>query len=63
MNNDELSKIENLSIDMNTDLCILKNAMVNPDDNNLEIDDLICFVGRIYELSNEMRDVFVNSLD
>lgn len=63
MNNDELSKIEVLSIDINTDLCILISAMKNSDNNILEIDDLIVFVDRIYSASNEMRDVFINSLD
>lgn len=62
MNQDEINKVEVLSVDINTDLCILKNAMMNSDDNNLEIDDLICFVVRIYKLSNEMRNVFINSL-
>ncbi len=62
MNQEELSKIEVLSIDINTDLCILKNAMTNPDDNDLAIDDLIDFVERIHKASNEMRSVFVNSL-
>lgn len=61
MNQEELSKIEILSIDINTDLCILKNAMANPD-NDLVIDDLIGFIERIYNASNEMRNVFVNSL-
>lgn len=63
MNNDELSKIELLSVDINTDLCILTNAMRNSDNNNLEIDDLILFVDRIYNSSNEMRNIFVNSLN
>lgn len=61
MNNDELSKIEVLSIDINTDLCILINAMKNTDDNNLEIDDLILFVDRIYSTSNKIIKVFINS--
>lgn len=63
MNQEEISKVEILSIDINTDLCILINAMKNSDDNNLEIDDLILFVDRIYKASNEMRNIFVNSLD
>lgn len=62
MNQEELSQIEILSIDIHTYLCILKNAMANPDDNDLVIDDLIDFVGKIYKMSAEMRDVFVNSL-
>lgn len=62
MNNEELSKLEILSIDINTDLCILKNAMKNDDDNDLQTDDLVDFVEKIYNLSNEMRAVFINSL-
>lgn len=63
MNSDELSKIELLSIDINTDLCILTNAMKNSDNPDLQVLDLIDFVERIYKASNEMRTVFVNSLD
>jgi hypothetical protein len=62
MNEEELSQIEVLSIDINTDLCILKNAMTNPDDNTLVMDDLVDFVAKIYKTSDEMRNVFVNSL-
>lgn len=63
MNKEEFAKVEILSIDLNTDLCILKNAMKNGDDNDLQMDDLVDFMEKIYKLSKEMRDVFVNSLD
>ena len=62
MNQEDLSQIEILSIDINTDLNILKNAMSNPDDNTLVMDDLVDFVERIYKMSDEMRKVFVNSI-
>lgn len=63
MNIKELSKVELLSIDINTDLCILKNAIINPADNDLHISDLVDFVEKIYNASNEMRNIFGNSLD
>lgn len=63
MNQEEHSKIEILSIDINTDLCILKNAIKNNDGNDLLISDLTDFVDKIYKSSNEMREVFSNSLD
>lgn len=62
MNSEELSKVEILSIDINTDLCILKNAMKNGDDNDLQTEDLVDFVEKIYRQSSEMRTIFVNSL-
>lgn len=61
MTDEELSKIEILSININTDLCILKNAMTNQE-NDLRIDDLTDFVEKIYTASNEMRNVFVNTI-
>lgn len=62
MTDEELSKIEYLTIDINTDLCILKNAMKNNDHNNLEIGDLISFVERIYNITDEIINIFVNAL-
>lgn len=35
MTDEELSKMEVLTININTDLCILKNAMKNNENNNL----------------------------
>lgn len=63
MNQEELRKAEILSTDINTDLCILKNAIKNSDNNNLHMSDLIDFIERIYKTSDEMRNVFINSLD
>ena len=62
MNAEELAKVEVLSLDINTDLCILKNAMTNPDNNDLLISDLVNFVEKIYKASDEMRNVFINAL-
>lgn len=61
MTDEELGKIEILSININTDLCILKNAMTNQE-NDLHITDLTDFVEKIYKASNEIRNVFVNSI-
>lgn len=63
MNQEEQIKVEILSVDINTNLCILKNAIINHDENDLQISDLINFVKRIYNSSNEMRDVFFKTLD
>lgn len=61
MTDEELFKIESFAININTDLCILKNAMKNNDNNNLEIGDLISFVERIYNISEEVINVFVSA--
>lgn len=61
MTDEELFKIESLAININTDLCILKNAMKNNDDNNLEIGDLIHFVERIYNKTDEILNIFVEA--
>lgn len=63
MNQEELRKAEILSVDINTDLCILKNAIKNSDNNNLQMSDLIDFIEKIYKISDEMRNIFINSLD
>lgn len=61
MTDEELFKIESLAININTDLCILKNAMKNNDNNNLKIDDLILFVERIYNSSDDIINVFIQT--
>lgn len=61
MTDEELLNIEILSINISTDLCILKNAMKNNDNNNLEIDDLILFVERIYNISEEIMNIFAST--
>ena len=61
MTDEELFKIESFAININTDLCILKNAMKNNDDNNLEIGDLILFVERIYNTTDEILNIFVKA--
>lgn len=61
MTDEEIFKIESFAININTDLCILKNAMKNNDNNNLEIDDLISFVEKIYNISDEIIKIFVKA--
>ena len=58
MNKDELFELERLSVDINTNLRILKNAVTNCDDNDLQWHDLTEFVDKIYEKSNEMGKFF-----
>lgn len=61
MNRNEIEKIDNLTLDLNMDLCILKSA-VGCFDNDLEISDLINFTERIHKTSNEIRQIFDDSL-
>lgn len=61
MTDEDLRKIESFTININTDLCILKNAMKNNDNNTLEIGDLILFVERIYNISEEIINIFVTA--
>lgn len=57
MNQDEIDKLERLALDLNTDLCILKNAVRNDDDNDLHISDLIVFLKRMYKISDEIMKI------
>lgn len=61
MNDEDLRKIEVLSLNIKTDLCILKNAMKNNHNNTLEIGDLISFVERTYSTSDEVLNIFVKA--
>ena len=60
MNQEELQKLERLSVIINTDLCILRNAVTNCDENDLQWHDLTDFVNKIYKKSNKMRNFFNN---
>lgn len=60
MHQDEINKLARLSLDLNTNLCILKNAVINNDENDLSISDLIVFLRRIYQISDEIMDIASN---
>lgn len=60
MNRNEIEKIDNLTLDLNMDLCILKSAVCCFDDD-LEISDLVNFTERIYKTSSEIRQIFDDS--
>lgn len=55
MHENEIHKLQILSLELNTDLCILKNAVKNEDENDLHISDLVDFVEKIYKMSDEIR--------
>ena len=57
MNQDEVSKLQSLSLDLNTNLCILKNAVMNNEENDLYISDLIVFLKRMYKISDEIMKI------
>lgn len=57
MNQDEINKLERLALKLNIDLCILKNAVTNNDDNDLQISDLIIFLKRMYKISDEIMKI------
>ena len=61
MNQEQIQKIDNMTLDLNMDLSILNSAVGNAEDD-LEVCALVNFVGKIYKLSSEIRDVFDNSL-
>ena len=52
-----LRKIDELTLDINFDLCILNNAL-KYDSGDLEISILSYFVEQIYAKSNEIRKIF-----
>lgn len=61
MDKKDLQKIDELTLDLNMDLCILKSAVICFDED-LEICDLIDFTGRLYKTSKEIRNIFDGSL-
>ena len=60
MDKTEIQKLDNLTLELNMNLCILKSAVTCFDDD-LEVSDLIDFTERIYITSVEIRDIFDNS--
>lgn len=61
MNKEKIQKIDNLTMHMNFDLTILYNAIKNADEE-LEICMLEHFIKKIYEDSDEIRNIFYNDL-
>lgn len=61
MNDEELNKIESLVVDLNTNLNILNSAVMSFNED-LQISDLVNFVGETYKISDEIRNIFYNSL-
>lgn len=62
MSNSEIQKLDELTLDLNFDLCIL-NSAIKGDDGDLEPCILTGFVEKIYKTSNEIRNIFADSLD
>lgn len=60
MNQQEMQKLDELTLDLNMDLCILKSAVMCFDDD-LEASDLVNFVQKLYKTSNEIRNIFYDS--
>lgn len=60
MNQQEIEKLDELTLDLNMDLCVLKSAVASLDDD-LEVSDLVNIAERIYKISSEIRDVFYDS--
>lgn len=59
MNEENIEKLNNLTLDLNFDLAILNSAISNFDEN-LEICMLENFVKDIYKKSEEIRSIFNN---
>ena len=62
MTSDEITEIQKLAWILKSDLNILKTAIENPD-GNLEILDLVEFINKIYENSNNLVKIFATSLN
>lgn len=60
MNQQEIEKLDKLTLDLNMDLCILKSAIMCFDDD-LETNDLVNFVQKLYKTSIEIRSIFYDS--
>ena len=61
MDKEQLQKIDDLTLDLNMELCVLKSAVICFDDD-LEVSDLVNFTERIYKISNDVRKIFDESL-
>lgn len=61
MNQQELQKLDDLTLDLNMNLSILNSAVKNFD-NDFEVYDLINIMELIYKNSLEMREIFNSSV-
>jgi hypothetical protein len=61
MNQQELAKLEKLCSDLNENLNIL-NSAVNNDNNELQVCDLANFINETFNISNEAREIFYNTI-
>lgn len=61
MNEKQTNKLDELTLDINFNLAILKSAIKN-DDADLEICVLESFVENIYQTSQKIRNLFENEL-
>ena len=59
MNQEKVLKLEELSIEIHTDLRIL-NSAVNSHDEDLQVSDLVNFVEKMYKISNEISEIFAS---
>lgn len=57
MNEDEIRKLKIAALELNTDLCILKNAIKNGDDNDLHVSDLVDSIEKLYKMSDEIMKI------
>lgn len=60
MNEEQIERLDNLTLDITFDLAILNSAV--KDDNNLETYVLENFVRRLYQTSVKIRNIFDNEL-
>lgn len=61
MKQQQLQTLDDLTLDLHTNLCILISA-VKCDDSDLEIYSLVDFIEEIYKQSKNVRHIFENSL-
>ncbi len=59
MNYEKILELEELFLELETNLCILKSAVICYDED-LQVSDLVNFVKGIYEKSEEIRKIFSN---
>lgn len=60
MNQQEIEKLDELTLDLNMDLCVLKSAVIS-NSEDLEVSDLTNITERMYKISSEIRDIFYDS--
>lgn len=58
MNENQIDRLDSLTLDLNYDLAILRSAV--KDSIDLEVCSLEHFVEKIYKDSEEIRNIFIN---